>query len=288
MPTSGENDIDPVEKPAQNIELELKEAQLEKLQLEIKNLKPKRKFWNDKLVPYIPLLTAALSIIGFLWGVWMFLNQQEKERKTREEERISRDQAQYRSSYEQLLQFSSNANITVQRVLFLRADMDRLIDSAFAPNQRDAERQKLRGTIFSLISRECDFTQAKHVRLDIAALQEWKDYEDELKAVPNKRYLNKYLNAIAYLHTRDPRYIETAEFNAQTGFTESQAPKEPLALSFASLIEGFNCHLQLIDQKDPERQVQIDAFERVTKNPYLTADLFRSDTSNLFTCKPSG
>jgi hypothetical protein len=279
------NDIESVNPTPDNVELELKRAQLQKLDLEIKNLEPKRK-WYEQFIPFIPLISVALSVAGFGWGVLMFLNQQEKDRLTREEERISRDQAQYRSSYEQLLQFSSNPNITVQRVLFLRADMDRLIDSVFAPDQRVAEKQKLRETIFGLISRECDFTQAKHVRLDIAALQEWKDYEEELRTVPNKRYLNKYLNAIAYLHTRDPRYIESAEYNPQTGFTESHAPKEPLAMSFASLIEGFNCHLQLIDHRDPERQAQIDAFERVTKNPFLTADLFRSDTSGLFTCKP--
>jgi hypothetical protein len=285
MPDSDANDIKPVDTPAQNIEQDLKQAQLDKLKLEIKDLIPQRK-WHEKLVPYIPLLTVVLSFAGFGWGVLTFVNQQEDDRRTREEERISRDQAQYRASYEQLLQFASNPNISVQRVLFLRDDIDRLIDSLFRPEDREAERKKLRLAISGLIVRECDFTQAKHVRLDIAALQEWKDYEDELKSVPNKKYLNKYLNAIAYLHTRDPRYIETAEFNPQTGFTESQAPKEPLALAFASLIEGFNCRLQLIKQNDPERQAQIDAFERVTKNPYLTADVFRSDTSSMFTCKP--
>jgi len=269
----------------QKIELELKEAQLKKLHLEIQNLKPKRR-WNEKIVPYIPLLTAALSIIGFIWGVVLFLEQQEKDRQTRHEERISRDQAQYRASYEQLLQFSSNPNISVQRVLFLRDDIDQLIDSAFDPDKREAEKNRLRDNIFNLISNDCDFTQVKHVRLDIAALRKWKDYQAELKKVPNQRYLSKYLNAIAYLHTRDTQYIETAEYNPQTGFTESKAPSEPLAVAFASLIEGFACHLQLYDEKDPDKQMQIDNFEFATKNPFLTADLFRSDTSKVPLCQP--
>lgn len=280
MTKAGENEKESPE----NLDLEFQKAQLQKLRLEIASLKPKRR-WYEELARYIPLITAVLSIAGFLWGVVLFLNQQEKDRKTREEDRISRDLMQYRTSYEQLLQFSSNPNVTVQRVLFLRDDIDRLIDSLNTdPEVRQREKAKLKATIFSLITRECDFTQAKHVRLDIAALQEWADYHDDLKTTPKKHYINKYINAIGYLHTRDPKYIETAEYNPQTGFTESQAPSEPLAVSFASLIEGFRCHLQLLEEKDQE--TQINAFERVTRNPFLTADLFRSDTSKLFTCKP--
>ncbi len=285
MTTPSENNAESVATALQNIELDLKKAELQKLLQEIENAKPKRRRRIDSVVPFIPLLTAALSIAGFLWGVWMFLAQQEKDRVTRHEERISRDRAQFRANYEQLLQFTSNPNISVPRALFLRDDIAQLIKSAFEEKEQEAEEKKLKENIFNLISTDCDFTQPKHVRLDIAAMKRWDHYAAELKKVPSKRYLNKYIGAITYLHTRDSHYIETAEYNAQTGFIEAQAPKEPLAVVFASLIEGFACHLELLELDEPDRQKQIDAFQFATKNELLTADLFRSQTSPVPSCK---
>jgi hypothetical protein len=209
-PPPVDNTGDPLETELQKINLELAKRQLQKLNLEIAALKPKRS-GPAVIVPYIPTIMALLSIAGFIWGVWLFLNQQERDRKTREEERISRDLTQYRNSYEQLLQFSSNPNITVQRVLFLRDDIDHLIDSIYPPDKRPDARARLKGNIFSLITKECDFTQTRHVQLDIAALEQWKDYEKDLKETPNKTYINKYIRAIQYLHTRDPKYIESVD-----------------------------------------------------------------------------
>jgi hypothetical protein len=269
----------------ENIKLELAKEELKKVQLEIENLKPKRKL-NDEIARYIPLITAVLSIVGFLWGVVLFLNQQERDRRTREEERISRDQVQYRNSYEQLLQFSSNPNISVQRVMFLRDDIDHLIDSLYPPDnpatmeRNKTERDRLKNNIYGLITKECDFTQTRHVQLDIAALQAWTDYEKDVKETPNKVLINKYIRAIQFLHARDPRYIESVTYDPQIGYSETQAPSEPLSNSFGSLAEGFKLHLQLLSKEDKERS--IEAFARVTKNPTLTADLFQSESTDLF------
>lgn len=68
-------------------ERELRVVQLqlqnEKLRLEIASLRRTRP-WYHVIVEMIPLITAVLSIAGFLFGVFQFLSQQEKNRKTQE------------------------------------------------------------------------------------------------------------------------------------------------------------------------------------------------------------
>ncbi len=278
---------EPVAAPPRNIELELAEAELEKLRLEIANLQPKRK-WHEGITPYIPLITAVLSIAGFLWGVVLFLNQQERDRQTREEERISRDLTQYRSSYEQLHQFAANPNISVQRVLFLRDDIDNLIDSLYPPNDASTqdknrtEKARLRANLRGLIT-QSDFTQTRHVQLDIAALQAWRDYQSDIKENPNRTFIQKYIHAIRFLHARDPKYIESVTYDREVGYKEFQPPSDPLSIAFGSLAEGFKLHLELLGPD--ERAKAIEAFAQVTNNLTLTADLFGSEESDLFQAK---
>jgi hypothetical protein len=273
------NNTDSPEAQLQRINLELAKAQLQKLNLEIEDLKPKSKWTREVVVRAITIVTAVSAIVSFSWGVYVYEKQQEKDRQTREDDRKSRDLMQYRASYEQLLQFSSSPNMTVQTVLFLRNDIDHLIDSIYPPDKQEDERARLKRNIYSLITKDCDFTQTRHVQLDIAALEEWKDYEKDLKETPNKIYINKYIHAIQYLHTRDAKYIESVTYTPEIGYREIQAPTEPLSNSFGSLVEGFRLHLKLIGKKERDEAVQ--DFAIVTNNPTLTADLFPPEAGTL-------
>ncbi len=260
------------------VRLGLAKARLQKVELEIQSLKPQRK-WHAAIVPYIPVITAALSVLGFVWGVVLFLNQQERDRRTREDDRISREQTQIRNSYEQLLQFASNSNLTVQNALFLREDIDRLIDALYPPDSRDEnmrkrnkeEKTRLREKIFNLIATDCDFTQPRHVRLDIEAIKSWKDYEDGLKGA-NVPLVNKYIAAFRFLHKRDKKYIESVTYSPETGIIEFAAPTDPLSNSFENLLQGFSLHLKLLNGQ--ERDKALEAFISATHNDTLAVDLF--------------
>src|SRR2546422_4355901 len=143
-------------------------AQLQKLNLEIEDLRAERN-WEERIARFIPIITAVISIAGFLWGVVLFRNQQERDRITREADQISRDMNQYRTSYEQLLQFSSNQNMSVARVLSLRQDLDALIDSLYPaeknPKENQIQKDRLRASIYDLISKDFDFTQTRQVKI---------------------------------------------------------------------------------------------------------------------------
>jgi hypothetical protein len=247
-------------------------AELEKLRLEIQDLQPKPK-WSQRIGRLIPIITAAISIAGFLWGVLLFSEQQEKDRLTREAEQISRDQALYRSNYEQLLQFSSNQNMTVARVLFLEQDLNNLIDSIYPPKEKPAEnkreKDKLTASIFNLIHKDCDFTQARQVQFDMAALRDSVGYQKGSEGSQSSLVIPRYLQALRDLQIKNPGYIEKIRKVESDEFQETDAL---IGDPYKSLIDGFGCHLSLLTAD--ERARALKNFTNITRNPILTAQLF--------------
>lgn len=258
----------------QEISLETAKAELKKLTLEIEHLQSER-VWKQRIASFIPLFTALISIAGFLWGVYLFNEQKEKERTTREAERISRDLNQYRSGQEQLLQFSANQNMSVARVLSLRQDLNALIDSLYPPTQQSTsvenenQKEELRKSIYNLISTDFDFTQPRHVQFDIAALQHWVDYKNGLEGGLNASIIDKYLKALGDLRYKNPNVIERIRINESD---EYQEPDTLIGDPYRSVIEGFVCHLNLLSEAD--RMTHIRKFGSVTNNKTLAAELY--------------
>ena len=271
MPEPNDSQPDAIESQLQKVNLETAKVQLQKLNLEIEDLKEERN-WEERIARFIPIITAVISIAGFLWGVVLFRNQQEKDRITREADQISRDMNQYRTSYEQLLQFSSNQNMTVARVLSLRQDLDALIDSLYPPNTNPKENQlqkdRLKASVYDLISKDFDFTQTRHVQFDIAALQNWVDYQKGLQGTLNVSITEKYLEALGDLRYKNPGVLQQIRVNDRD---EYQEPDTLIGNPYRSVIEGFVCHLDRFS--DDQKMLEIKKFGGVTENKLLAAQL---------------
>ena len=272
MTEPNDSQPDSIESQLQKINLETAMAQLQKLNLEIEDLRAERN-WEERIARFIPIITAVISIAGFLWGVVLFRNQQEKDRITREADQISRDMNQYRTSYEQLLQFSSNQNMSVARVLSLRQDLDALIDSLYPaeknPKENQIQKDRLRASIYDLISKDFDFTQTRQVQFDIAALQNWPDYKKGLEGTLNVSIIERYLQALGDLRYKNPGVFEQIRVNDSD---EYQEPDTLIGNPYRSVIEGFVCHLDCLS--DDQKMAEIKKFGGVTENKLLAAQLF--------------
>lgn len=257
----------------QDTQLEIAKAELRKLNLEIAEMERKGGWW-EQIARFIPIITAAISIAGFLWGVYLFRDQQERDRVTREAERMSKEQSQLRAGSEQLLQFSSNQNMTVARVLSLRQDLDALIDSLYPPapdgttsKSNQKERENLKKYIFEAISRDFDFTQTRHVQFDIAALEHWDDYKKGMGGGLNNSILEKYFLALAYLRAKNRGLIESIRITEG----EEQEPDTLIGDPLRSVILGFVCHFKLLSPEDQARKTR--RFIQVTGNESLALEL---------------
>jgi hypothetical protein len=241
---------------------------LRKLQLEVEALE-RGGDWEGRIGRFIPIITAGISIAGFIWGILLFTNQQARERDAREQDRISRQINDYRTGYEQLLLFSSNEKMTVARVLALKEDLDALQADLYKGRTQEQEQEKTRvmGNICNLIARDFDFTQPRQVMFDIAALQNWREYQDGLIATlsadgtgqtVNDSIIDKYLQVVRDLEWREPRVFKNV--NVDSGAVD---PEVILKDPQRSVVNGFACHLNLL--ADPQkREGQVERFGEIT------------------------
>ncbi len=78
---------DPPERELQLAQLEKIQLENEKLKLDVAELK-RRKPWHLRLIRIVPIITTAVAVAGFLWGVVQYRDQQTKNREAREDQSL--------------------------------------------------------------------------------------------------------------------------------------------------------------------------------------------------------
>jgi len=242
-------------------------AELRKLELEIEVLERGRD-WEGRIARFVPIITAVISIGGFMLGLYIFGNQQARERQAREDDRRSRELSDYRTGNEQLLLFSSNDKMTIARVLALKQDLDALKDSLYVdPKQKKAQETRLTGSICNLIARDFDFTQPRQVTFDIAALQNWDEYKNGLADTLNKdgtgktvnqSIIDKYLQVVRELELKQPGVFADVNLFAGAG-----DPEILLSEPHRSVIYGFACHINL---EGNDKGTEVNKFDQITQD----------------------
>jgi hypothetical protein len=258
-PTSTKHDLDQL--TPEEISKRKSYAEMRKAELEVQDLERGRKL-EGRVGRFIPIITALISIGGFISGVVIFTQQQRTERAAVERDRLSREMNDYRSGYEQLLLFSSNEKMTVARVLALKDDLDALQANLYTDAAaQEKEKKRVMGNICNLIARDFDFTQPRQVTFDIAALQNWHEYQDGLLATlsadgtgqtVNDSIIDKYLQVIRDLEGKEPGVFKNVDVDL--GAVD---PEIILKDPQRSVVNGFACHLNLLkDQNKKEQQAQ--------------------------------
>ena len=281
-PTSTEHDLDKL--TPEQISKRKSYAEMRKAELEVQELERGRD-WEGRVARFIPIITALISIGGFISGVLIFKSQQDNEQETRRQELTDRQKTEYRTGYEQLLLFSSNEKMTVARVLALKDDLDGLQPDLY-PTAADQEKEKKRimGNICNLIARDFDFTQPRQVMFDIAALQNWREYQDGLLATlspdgtgetVNDSIIDKYLQVIRELESKEPGVFKNV--NVDIGAVD---PEIVLKDPQRSVVNGFACHLNLLKDQN-KKDEQAERFFEVTGAFKLEAFL-----KNKYQCPP--
>lgn len=252
MGESNHNENNSIQASLDEIKFRTAVVECRKLELEVAELE-RGSLLEARIGRFVPIITAVISIAGFILGVVIFGNEQSKGRQAREEDRKSRELNDYRMGYEQLLLFSSNDKLTIARVLALKQDLDALKDSIYlTPEQKKEQEHRLAGSICNLISTDFDFTQPRHVTFDIAALQNWPEYQAGLIATlddttgktVNDAIVEKYLHVIRDLESKEPGVFKNVDLAEDTADPEIFL-KEPQR----SVINGFACHLNLQREK---------------------------------------
>ncbi len=93
----------------------ISETQLEKLKLEIEQMKNKSS-WYEWITPYTGLLSVIITVGGFIFGIVQFQKQQEKTRSEQEKQRTDEIQKRFEINLEKLLQYTKEEKTAVATV----------------------------------------------------------------------------------------------------------------------------------------------------------------------------
>lgn len=257
-------------------------AQLEKLKLEIQELKNKDNFAN-KLPQYIPLITTLIAVGGFCFTIYQFFEAQNKDRVAKEEaqnkdrlirehEQKLRDENQIRTNVEQLLNLDPKEEESVGRVFFLLEDLNTLV------SRNPSERQKITNSLVEFIRNDCNFDNIRHIRIDIAAIQHWPEYTNYLSEhrAAHNFIIYKYFQALRHVHDEDVEYFESIEYEMGYGFRVNRFTEESRYLRFVSLVTGYGLHLKILEKNGVLAKDTMQRFQEALNNPTLTEQLINS------------
>lgn len=258
----------------------LADAQLEKVKLEIQELKNNDSF-AGRFPQYIPLITTLIAVAGFCFTIYQFFEAQNKDRLAKEEtqnkDRLAKQQEQklrdedlIRTNVEKLLSVHPEKEESVGRVSFLLKDLSTLVE------RNPSEMQKVSDSLIEFIRNDCNFDNLRHIRIDIAALQHWPAYKKYLldDAVAHTFITYKYFQAFRHVHDEDASYFESIQYEDGHGFRVTRYTEESRYLRFVSLIEGFESHLELMEKDTIKGDIK--RFQEALNNPILTKQLIDS------------
>jgi hypothetical protein len=269
--------------PQQNSKLQddMADAQLRKLNLEISALE-----WQNsrigrfsRFATFITIGATLVTILATLFGSWYGWK---KDRDVRANELIERNDNQYRSDVQQLLQYRFEDKQTLPSVLFSILDLNHIVENKYEGAEQSRRKNEL-GLLFTRIVKasEFDLTKDRNVEFDRVALRYCPYYPDYLKHNPRFiiEILSKYGDAIASLNT-DKAFEalivkpETYEFDFPVDL------KEPFKISAnqgANIVNVYRSHVSLLKQS---LEVKSEAAEETKKNMIIAFCLFYSRTKN--------
>jgi hypothetical protein len=258
-----------VEKEPRDSSNALADAQLEKLKLEIENLRTKK--WEDRISKFVPMVTALVAVIGLLITINQFTAQQRKDREAKVQEQNIKDETQIRSNIDQLLSLTTDKNLTIARVSFLLEDLKALI------KRRPDEQQKITEILSEFIQYDCNFNNLRDIRFDVAAVKRWEDYRAYLRnhSEVNDYIIDKYIEALGLIHDEDVPYFEAIQYEKGFGYKVEKYTEPSRFERFIALVDGFSLHLGILNEKsDGAAKQAVQRFQREINNPTITKQLF--------------
>lgn len=268
-------------------------AQLQKLELEISKLHAEVKSRSriNAVVALTPLLSIAIGVAGFAFGVYQFNAQQvrilEEQRKADVTSTFGHKlqlQNRIRSDVETLLQFFNDSNQTLAAASFRLADLNTNLALSAQSTASDGQQLSLtdRRTItisfVRAIEDDCKLTSYRHAAFVRVLAARWPDYAEFLKdATGHARLIaEKYADAAYELQKLDPEPFAHVSYDSRAGlFIWPQEYAQRAATHkrhFYDLVLGFQEHVRLIPSKE-EKAMLVARFAHSIGNDQMAAQL---------------
>jgi hypothetical protein len=258
-------------------------AQLEKLNLEIRELREKPR-WLEVVLEALPMVTVLVTVLGgmitFSVAMYQYHDGQKKARANEQAERRLKVQTQMRNDLDQIVAFPTDTKQTVTRISFLLDDLQQFqtINIGATDTPQGGGPRTISKILGQLVSDDTNFNEPRGVDFAVTMLDHWPDYSAYLKEDQDlvANILSRHTDALQELHRKAPNYFRQIEYDRTT--EQYHEPPNPSATRaqfrhFEKLMDGFSRHLEILqDQQSKEKFVK--HFQAAICNKDLTQKIF--------------
>jgi hypothetical protein len=212
--------------------------------------------------PYLPLLTALISVAAALAALTRFLNDRQVVRLRHLEE-------EFRADLQQLVAFPSDETRGAAHASFLLQDLRHLAE------QLDERAVDVTTILVELAIRDLDFSEPRHVILETAAMERWPPYRGFLERNPPEHQviLANYVDAVRRIHSEHPSFFERIEYRAPM-FVLSTHVEHQIYRRFVDLLDAIALHVPLLQGKPELRTYVRERFQEAIQNSAITLAVF--------------
>ena len=255
-------------------------AQLEKLNLEINQLRSKPR-WLDPLLQILPVATAFIGILAFVLSAYQYFAAQRRARTSERIEQRLKIEGLARADLAQLIQFPADQKQTVTQMEYLLMDLARLQKTLEIQTKNDDDSHDYSGQesmttqiLGNLIQRDLDFNQSRNVLFADTVLADCEPYKTFLQQNPN--YIENILaheeDALGELRRKAPEYFPQLTYDeAKKQYNEPKGPAVSRSQfrQFEQLMNSFADHWALLSDEASKSEL-IKEFQAHSCNAALT------------------
>jgi hypothetical protein len=265
------------------VDLALTECQVEKLKLEIENLKKPKKY-TELSTKLVPLVSTVIAVGGFIFGVVQYERQVQSVQQTARTEQLIKVRAQISSDVDQILRFPSDNTQTATRAGALLEDLDLLLHlesdlDGGGANGIEWAKRKISVRLSSEVEGDCNLNVPRQVQFVIAIIDHWPDYTHYLKTKPIvvENILSRYIDALVELNGKNPKYFSKLKSKIETDFDEPEGSSSlrPTLRHFEDILTSFKDHLNMLkEDSGVTRSRYVKYFQASICNRELTQQEF--------------
>lgn len=211
----------------ENEERNTEEPRQKKLTLELKTLlwQTGRVYRISQFVFIISVLATVVTIFATVYGIW---STYKKDIESKKKERIERTDTLYRTEIQRLIQFPMETKVTISDAVFLFRDLEDVVSNGYDELIKQKRQKEEVGLLITQIvaSPDFDLSLTRNIEFDRKAMRHSEFYRNYLIDNPqyNRDIISKYKSVLVALHAEDPNYSVDPVENEDEQFIENTTP----------------------------------------------------------------
>jgi hypothetical protein len=262
----------------------------EKLKLEVKTLiwQTGRVYRLSQFAVIFSIFATLVTIFATTYGIW---TSYVKDIENKKKELTQKTDSLYRAEIQRLIQYPADPKMPISEAVFLFRDLDEVVKNGYEGDQQNRQKDEIGILLMQLIkSSDVDLSIPRNIEFDNSAMQHSTFYKDYLVKDPlaNSVIISRYKTHLKEISDAYPNFRVELDEKDDNGFLPVNIPSETIFKQYIFTYLAYKSHVELLDRSTRENeQLKEKAAEYLgasfcwfydaTHNAALTAKIYGGD-----------